>query len=534
MSSDLWSAFGGGSDDLASNPWAQPVAESSSSQHENKPQTQADQTQANTSQIKVAAYTDSWTPSIQKEQTPWAESTDSIPAFSGPDKSDFDVDPWSVFEKDHQSLAPDPAYEDQPFRDVGNSSSADHLNNVQTSMGSLEIGKVDDDDDEDDDFGAFEDAEQISESTSHEAQVNPILRPDTSGRATMAMGEQRPQHHRSQSVQIYDPYADLDLLAKPRVSNIEVKSIEAIKAPEYKARAPHKRTALVEELVPYSADEWGEFSPDPTMSPRFVKKAAKSKVDATKPPQISSQHARSRSEPPLEDRAALKTTRSSKMQESSSSALPPTNVPPPSILMSLVSGLVQKLPTQVETVMQSPATSNSSQKALENALRRCLASLRVAARIIAGRKVRWKRDTILSQSMKIGPAVKSGGMKLVGVDKAELKREDREAAEFVRIWQQNLGSIRSALATVNSQIAGKPLALPEISASMLIRVLKGADGGITALKCCALCGIKREERIEKVDVDVWDSFREYWTDNWGHTECKGFWQEHEQFLQARR
>ena len=522
MSSDLWSAFGGDSDDLSSNPWAQPAAESASSQPEQEPHIQAD-----VSQEKGLSHSGPWISSNRKEQTPWAETVDSIPTFSSLNESAVEVDPWSVFEKDRYRSAHE---NHQTYQDVGTAASTDRGNDVQASMDNLGIGEADDDD-----FGDFIDPERTSESKSHGTQAASVLEPTPSTRTGVptAVEERRPQHRRYQSVQVYDPYTDLDLLAKPESSKIEVKRIEGIKAPEYKARAPHQRTALVEELVPYSADEWGEFSPDPVPSPRFVKKTAKSKADIPKQPQTLSLHSRSRSEPPAEDRAILKTAKVKKAQDQSS-ALPPTNVPPPSILMSLVSGLVQKLPGQVETVMQSPATSNSSQKALEKALRRCLASLRVAARIIAGRKVRWKRDNILSQSMKIGPAVKSGGMKLVGVDKAELKREDREAAEFVRIWQQNLGSIRSALAMVNSQIAGKPLTLPEISASMLIRVLKTADGGITAPKCCVLCGIKREERVDKVDVDVWDSFGEFWTENWGHTECKGFWQEHGQFLQSRR
>ncbi|KAL9119369.1 MAG: hypothetical protein Q9187_004080 [Circinaria calcarea] len=119
-----------------------------------------------------------------------------------------------------------------------------------------------------------------------------------------------------------------------------------------------------------------------------------------------------------------------------------------------------------------------SQEVLEKALRGCIASLRVSARILAGRKVRWKRDSHLSQSMKIGPAQagKKGGMKLTGVDKAETQREDQEVAEFVRTWKHRLGSIRAALATVNGQVSGSPLVLPEISERMVIHVAKASEG----------------------------------------------------------
>ena len=209
-------------------------------------------------------------------------------------------------------------------------------------------------------------------------------------------------------------------------------------------------------------------------------------------------------------------------------------MPPPSILINLVSSLVEKLPQQVERVMKNLDAAQKSEQRLEGALRRCIASLRVAARIVAGRKVRWRRDQHLAQSMRIGPAGKAGGMKLAGVDKAEVQREDREAAEFARIWQQKLGGIRSALAMVNSNIAGQPIALPGISATMVIKALKSSDGATVSTKCCFLCGLKREERVDKVDVDVWDNFEEFWTDNWGHSQCRVFWLEHEGYLQERK
>ena len=531
MSSDLWAAFGR-SEDLAANPWAQ----SSSQSEEISEPSDTQKTEQKTAQLPAPSF--SWEQpqsELSSEpplQVPWDESIDLNHAIKLEPVADHDNDPWSVFDgqkKNAWSGTASTGSRTEPWP------SKLELIGSSTAVGSL-YEEIHDEDD----FGEFEEPEQELLSS---AKVLSIDEPSHStsksasrtNDATPLAGERsgRPQHRRSQSVQQYDPYADLDLLSKPKSTTINIKRIDSIQVPDYKPQRPNHSTTLVEELTPYSTDEWAwsELSPDPVATPHFTQETTKS----TKPPDKQSQqvvqHARSRSEPPKKARSESKAAKARK--ESTTTPLPPTNVPPPSILMSLVAGLVQKLPLQVEAVMENPAVSTSSQKALEKALRQCIASLRVAARITAGRKVRWKRDTHLSQSMKIGPAGKQGGMKLTGVDKSELRREEREAAEFVRIWQQKLGSIRSALATVNGQIAGRPLTLPDISGSMTIKSLKPVDGGILAPKCCMLCGLKRDERVEKVDVDVWDSFGEFWADHWGHSECRLFWEEHERYLQKR-
>ena len=529
MSSDLWAAFGANSEDLAANPWAQPSSQSTGALKVNDPQEVG---QGTNQPINLSAWEQPQS-KLKLEslsQTPWDELDDLDHTTALKSTISYNDDPWTSTENkqegtwsstDGSGLETEPWPISREFEDP----SSTVVTAPKEANG-------------EDDFEDFEEPEQqlsqsmkglsievpsdVTSSLLHETNA---ITPQTGG------NPDRPQHRRSQSVQQYDPFTDLDLLSKPKSNAIGIKKIDSIKAPDYKPKKLNKSTALVEELVPYSADEWGEFSPEPVPSPHFVREAIKTTGIRKGMPQQASQHARSLSEPPK--KVDLKTTAAESAEESTTAALPPTNVPPPSILMSLVAGLVQKLPSQVESVMQSPVVSTNSQKALEKALRRCIASLRVAARIIVGRKVRWKRDVHLSQSMKIGPAGKQGGMKLTGVDRSELKREEREAAEFVRTWQQKLGSIRSALATVNGQIAGKPLTLPDISESMAIKVLKPADGGITAAKCCALCGLKRDERVDKVDVDVWDSFGEFWTEFWGHTDCRLFWQEHERYLQRR-
>jgi len=78
--------------------------------------------------------------------------------------------------------------------------------------------------------------------------------------------------------------------------------------------------------------------------------------------------------------------------------------------------------------------------------------------------------------------------------------------------------------------ASKQLAIPDVSENMHV---KSQVGGLTAPKACIVCGLKREERINKVDVDVEDSFGEWWTEHWGHRACRNFWLKHEPALLQR-
>ena len=127
-------------------------------------------------------------------------------------------------------------------------------------------------------------------------------------------------------------------------------------------------------------------------------------------------------------------------------------------------------------------------------------------------------------------------MKLSGVDKNEVQREDREVVEFIRIWQAKIGNIRRALAGVNARIGevGAKLEVPLISEVMPIRTVGLGDGGVRSAKACVLCGLKREERVGKVDgMEVFDVAGEWWIEYWGHVECRGFWYQHERYLQKR-
>nr|OQO16727.1 hypothetical protein B0A51_15254 [Rachicladosporium sp. CCFEE 5018] len=168
-------------------------------------------------------------------------------------------------------------------------------------------------------------------------------------------------------------------------------------------------------------------------------------------------------------------------------ALPPTNVPPPSLLLSLFSPLISsaqstlllplsKLPPQdKDTLLHHPATYSFLQTYLSHS-----AGL---AHVLAGRKLRWKRDQRLAQSMRIGPAGKQGGMKLTGVDKGELAKEEREVLDVLRLWNAQVGRLRSAVTAINASRSGmaKLQAVPEISEAMPIKTLKSAEGGFTRL-----------------------------------------------------
>ena len=212
---------------------------------------------------------------------------------------------------------------------------------------------------------------------------------------------------------------------------------------------------------------------------------------------------------------------------------PPSNIPPPSILFPIIANVLGSLPARLKTATSAQRLDHPSKSSEIHTL---LSTIRAAARILAGRKLRWKRDVLLSQSMKIGPAHsgKAGGMKLVGVDKAESRREDQEAAETLQVWKQQMGPLRSTVATLNGQMsASERLKIPEIADSMPVRQGKPGEGVVTAPKCCFLCGVRRDERVAKVDVDVEDSFGEYWVDHWGHIDCVDFWKNHKDFLQHR-
>jgi hypothetical protein len=195
---------------------------------------------------------------------------------------------------------------------------------------------------------------------------------------------------------------------------------------------------------------------------------------------------------------------------------PPTTIPPPGVVLTVfgtVFDLVNKqflqpLASLSQDERKTVLAGGESTKYLQG----LISVLVVCGHIIAGRKLRWKRDTILSQSMRIGPASsgKISGMKVTSIDKSEANKDDREVAEVLQLWSQQAGKIKSII-TESKKLSGTQIAqAPELRDIMPIKTLSELEGGISSVKSCALCGLKRAERVGKVDVDVDDSFGEWW------------------------
>ncbi|KAF8864101.1 hypothetical protein BDZ45DRAFT_737540 [Acephala macrosclerotiorum] len=332
-----------------------------------------------------------------------------------------------------------------------------------------------------------------------------------------------PQAPKSPSFKERNPFGDQLGLATKQINTVKKedkpKSASPVTAwPSFEPEkpAPYQDSPAVGNTLD---EEWGDFADLPPETP--VKESARptSGIEADAWAWDAADHVKEPA-PPL------------------NSSPPPSNVPPPSVLLSLFPSLFD-LPqsTLFKAVASQPFSLKNriiSDPSTVDFLRAYLLIATVAAHILAGRKFRWKRDTLLSQAMKIGPAAAGGkgGMKLAGVDKSEVTKEDREAADVVRIWREQLGRLRSAIAVANQSMRedATHLAIPEISEAMHV---KAQEGGLTAPKPCVICGLKREERVSKVDLQVEDSFGEWWIEHWGHRACRNFWQEHESKLKHR-
>ncbi|KAL4906611.1 hypothetical protein BDW74DRAFT_150812 [Aspergillus multicolor] len=212
-------------------------------------------------------------------------------------------------------------------------------------------------------------------------------------------------------------------------------------------------------------------------------------------------------------------------RQSHSTHVRPTNIPPPSILLELFPQLFERLRKE-----GAEAKRNAQHKdRLDSVAESIVYTLKAVARVVAGRTLRWKRDSILSQSMRIGPARsgKSGGMKLSTVNKNEDIKERQEAVDIINMWRD-----RAALFNSVIQAAGRrPMQV--ILESTRAITATASQGAIKASHACALCGLKRDERIPRVDENAEDSFGEWWTEHWGHTECRLFWENNVSLLGQR-
>lgn len=248
--------------------------------------------------------------------------------------------------------------------------------------------------------------------------------------------------------------------------------------------------------------------------------------DAVEPPQVT----RTSSAPKAAPR---------KSSASESIGPPPTNIPPPSILLSIFTELLEEAENKLyKPTANQPAAVKTRIYADPGTLaylRGYIVLATVAARILVGRRLRWNRDKFLAQGMSISAAGSKGGMKLAGIDKAQSARENREAADVVGVWRDYVGKLKTAVAQANigmqkQPVKMEPLKVPEINDHMAVTTAKMVP---TAPKACVICGLKREERVKGVDLEVEDSFGEWWVDHWGHRTCRNFWLGNEEKLRSR-
>jgi hypothetical protein len=401
---------------------------------------------------------------------------------------------------------------------------------------------------DDDDFGDFETGEQTSHAPSppQAMKSKPSRRP-ADLLSTDPLSNLKPlpypQAPKSPSFQERNPFADLALSTKKVASlrnQSQNKSASPVTAwPTYEPKKPAPIPYQDSPAPNNLDDDWGDFADLPSETPGTTTIPSSKgwaddawSWDAVEQPTTASKKVIP---------APAPTSSMFGSSESPANVVVPTNIPPPSVLLPVFAQLFN-LPqtTLFQPVSQQSASLKTrilSDPSAINFLRSFILISTVAAHIIAGRKLRWKRDTMLSQAMKIGPAAAGGkgGMKLTGVDKAETAREDREATDIIQLWKEQVGKLKSAVAIANTSIKDPSLHLtiPDISEAMVVRTASTAEGGLTAPKVCLLCGLKREERVVKVDVNVEDSFGDWWVDHWGHRACRNFWEEHESKLKQR-
>lgn len=372
--------------------------------------------------------------------------------------------------------------------------------------------------DGDDDWGEFESAETLPEHS------------QPTGLTSKLNNSVLPRHERSTpskgSGVLPSPINLIDSLSiEDEVSWTRSQSMSAVAKTDPKSS---KKSSLVStgpsaESTDEFFDEWGDFL-------------------GGQPTEVSSREAR-KSKPceefaddkrePIQNKTlpvqAEKNTRRAQSQSedrASTTRIRPTNIPPPSVLLQLFPRLFEQLQQEASRLRGNP----EQKAALEDIASLISCTLKVAARVVAGRTLRWKRDSILSQSMRIGPARagKSGGMKLNTVNKTENIKERQEALDLVGMWRDRAGFFNSIMLSSGK----RPI---QVIADNVRVITAGPEkGALKALHACALCGLKRDERLPgKIDENVEDSFGEWWTDHWGHTDCRQFWEKNIELLDQR-
>lgn len=267
-------------------------------------------------------------------------------------------------------------------------------------------------------------------------------------------------------------------------------------------------------------DEWGDFvgASPPKASTGVAQSRDPRQQSAERPTQIH--------KPPAQTEIGSNQPQNNEPESRASSPqVRPTNIPPPSVLLQLFPQLFEQLQQKASKVK-----ATRQKAALDELASEICCTLKVVARVIAGRTLRWKRDSILSQSMRIGPARsgKPGGMKLNTVNKTENIKEKQEAIDVLQTWHDRAGFFNSTMLSSGK----RPIQVVGENARVI--AVGPEKGALKAPHACALCGLKRDERLlGQIDENVEDSFGEWWTDHWGHTDCKVFWTRNYRLLNQR-
>ncbi|CBF77298.1 hypothetical protein AN4538.2 [Aspergillus nidulans FGSC A4] len=362
-----------------------------------------------------------------------------------------------------------------------------------------------------DDWGDFESAEV----TVGQLAQNPTSESVKSEKAVSKPVPKAPPNHNSASRSLGTP----DLLGPMESITIQNKPMasghQGNKKPGgtiNRSNVQYTKPRLPVEDEPF--EDWGDFSDGPTEA---------SQNSNLEVPESQVSGKRKNLAQPSKATASLRAQTSK--QSSSTVQVRPTNIPPPSILLELFPQLFERLRqegTKAKRNLQQKDTLNSIAESIT-------CTLKTVARIVAGRTLRWKRDSILSQSMRIGPARsgKAGGMKLSSVNRNEDIKEQQEAVDIINMWRDRASLFNSVV-----QAAGRrPVQV--IPNNTRVIIATASQGALKAPHACALCGLKRDERIPKVDENVEDSFGEWWTEHWGHTECRQFWEDNKGSLGQR-
>lgn len=346
----------------------------------------------------------------------------------------------------------------------------------------------DDAGDDDDDFGDFEDPTSNSPSAPAPARSSGVA--DLLGDLTisqpkpMVTDQQERTNTRS------------NIPTSPTAKRNQAGAFGSVSRPKQPSTVSKGSTAK-------QKDSWDSFDDwEASIPTKVPAKASKKPNQSTETPASVSQPAIS----------------SPTLDEPQPGELPPTNVPPPGVLLALFPPLFADAQDKLFKPMAAQTLPMRNKLLSELAtityLQGYLALASVAARIIAGRKLRWKRDQYLSQGMRIGPASSraTSGMKLTGIDKSENMKEEREASDVVRAWREQIGRLRHVVSAVNQAKAGSLGAVPDLQETLPVKMLKQAEGGVPAPQPCMLCGLKRDERVTAADQAVEDSFGEWWVD----------------------